>query len=239
MGCGISKYGLADQVAPLRRKLEEFRRNDRDIEDDTPSTKQLLKDSGEDSFKSRKSASSTVLEQTQSMKNMVGCDSATKGKKGGEGGENEVERKNEEVMTVEKRDNRNSKASEEEDEEEEGRRISDYDASALWIGSPSFREYCTNDSHLEDGFDTDDNNDEEKKQNKEKREKFHASPQPNEGPEKKSIRKERKGRGFRKVFPTGRSSSVKRMFHVTSCYNPNNVSASPHHKLEKPIDKTV
>ena len=162
MGCGISKYGLADQVAPLRRKLEEFRRNDRDIEDDTPSTKQLLKDGGEDSFKSRKSASSTALEQKQSMRrNMVGCDSTTKGKKGGEGGETEVERKNEEVVTVERRDNRNSKeseASEEEDEEEdeeEGRRISDYDASALWIGSPSFREYCTNDSHLEDRFDTD------------------------------------------------------------------------------------
>ncbi|KAL7190172.1 hypothetical protein ACSBR2_022450 [Camellia fascicularis] len=65
----------------------------------------------------------------------------------------------------------------------------------------------------------------------------HASPKSNEEMENKSIRKERKGRGFgRKVFPKSRQSAMRSLLHVPGCYNPS-VSAS-HDRSSKPIDKT-
>ncbi|XP_058179915.1 uncharacterized protein LOC131298455 [Rhododendron vialii] len=254
MGCGMSRYGMADHLDfhPIRRKLDNLRRSDRLVVtiDDTPSTKLLLRD-GEDHAVSncdntRKSISSPheealkgpALEHKESLKIAEGDN--TKKKNGGEEKENEVKAKNEEVVAVE-RDNKKDNDGEEEEsdyDDEEGR-LSDYDGSALWIDSPSFREYCTHDCDSDDSSKDDGNSDGEKKEIKIKEDKCNSSPNSNEGAVTKPKRKERKGRRFRKVFPMGKPSAMKNLLHVTSCYNPNAASAARDHKVGKQIEKTV
>ncbi|KAL6994513.1 hypothetical protein U1Q18_012615 [Sarracenia purpurea var. burkii] len=178
-----------------------------------------------------------ALEQKEDMK-MECYDNATS-KNRGEEMENEMGRKEVENMcegnvAVERDDKRDNTES----EDDEDGRISDYDGP-LWIGSPSFREYCTNDSPSEDSFKIHGDSDGEKKETKTKGDnnKGNTYSKPNEEPMTQSTRG-RKGRRFRKVFPTGRSHAMRNLFHVTSCYNPN-ISAARDNKLGKPIEKTV
>lgn len=165
MGCGMSRYGMADHLDfhPIRRKLDNLCRSDRLVVtiDDTPSTKLLLRD-GEDHAasncdNSRKSISSPheealkgpSLEHKESLKIAEGDN--TKKKNGGEEKENEVKAKNEEVVAAERDDNKDNDGEEEEsDYDDEEGRLSNYDGSALWIDSPSFREYCTHDCDSDD-----------------------------------------------------------------------------------------
>lgn len=173
MGCGMSRYGIADHLGfqPIKKKLDDLRRNDRLIVtvDDTPSTKLLLRD-GEDHVvpnadDSRKSISSPhvesakgpSLEHKESLKIAKGG-STTKKNGVEEKEKQEVKSKNvKEVVATERGGSKDGKrgggeGEEESDSDDDEGRVSDYDGSAMWIGSPSFREYCHNDAESEDSF---------------------------------------------------------------------------------------
>ncbi|THG02204.1 general transcriptional corepressor trfA [Camellia sinensis] len=257
MGCGMSRYGLAGvpdnegarSSNPIRRKFDELCRNDRIVSDATPSSsKQLLKKGvEEDVVDSNSSHNSTdsmkdLALQLKQCPKAVDADSGIEKQSEEEEKEKEkekekcrkeVESKNEEAKakaTIETGDNKDN----EESEEDEGI-ISNTDGS-LWIGSPSFRDYCI-DCDSDDNFQNDDNSAGKMKETKTRGDECHASPKSNEEMENKSIRKERKGRGFgRKVFPKSRQSAMRSLLHVPGCYNPS-VSAS-HDRTSKPIDKT-
>ncbi|CAL5368637.1 unnamed protein product [Camellia sinensis] len=205
MGCGMSKYGLVDVGTCgflSKRNFEALHM------DGTASTKLLIKDDVEyddiDFNHSCNSLSSPTNNANITVKETTtttGGNNSSMNKFGE--GEKETE-----VDQDEKGGNKNNKEEiKEEEEDERGRKISDFDGSL--IGSPSFREYCTN--VAKDDFKDDGNSDGEEKETKVKGSHCNASPKSYEGLMTNSTKIESKGRRFRKVFPIGRPSAMKKL----------------------------
>ncbi|GMP29748.1 hypothetical protein CsSME_00004728 [Camellia sinensis var. sinensis] len=174
MGCGMSKYGLVDVGTCgflSKRNFEELHM------DGTASTKLLIKEDVEyddiDFNHSCNSLSSPTNNANITVKETTtttGGNNSSMNKFGE--GEKETE-----VDQDEKGGNKNNKEEiKEEEEDERGRKISDFDGSL--IGSPSFREYCTN--VAKDDFKDDGNSDGEEKETKVKGSHCNASPKSNE-----------------------------------------------------------
>ena len=237
MGCGISTFnpvddGMACGFRPLRRRIDEMRRSsDRTATlQRNPSSKLLLHaeedaTTAADSNDSRKGAvddsrAVLALEPPPQINIRVKDDGETK--KLGE--EEKLERELE---------------TKEEDDYEEGRRISDFDGP-LWIGSPSFREYCVHYHSDSDDSAGSSNGEKREKEIQAKIEKETQAKTETETQAKNALacndkicvmqgsrkRSVKKGRRFRKVFPIHRSAAMKNFLNVSTCYTPKHSNVS-------------
>ncbi|KAA8530073.1 hypothetical protein F0562_004782 [Nyssa sinensis] len=224
MGCGISKFNLEEDGGthsfyPFRHRIEGMSKSRRAVSEGNPSIKLLLKDGGEelvvvDSNGGRRSVSSpmkdivVVKARAVQQKSVMAVDSDVTTKK--LGGEDKKRREAES-----KKDG--AVAGEKDQDDEEG-------------------EYCM-DCDSEDSVNYDGNNVGEKREKETIKKEGRASLNSNEGPTTRSVKKERRGRRFRKVFPMGRPAAVRNLLNITACYNPN-VSATQA-RPGKPTEKAV
>ncbi|CAI9777240.1 unnamed protein product [Fraxinus pennsylvanica] len=125
MGCGISRFHLHDEDAPLNCKSNE-------LPETYPGSIHSLVKNGDEMENQNHEKEEEVINGNVGNKKLVGQDK-----------DREINYKG----NIEKK-LRIHNDEEEEDDEREGERISDVNG---WIGSPSFREYCV-DCKSEDGF---------------------------------------------------------------------------------------
>ncbi|CAK9175152.1 unnamed protein product [Ilex paraguariensis] len=257
MGCGISTFHLVDDgVIHGCGPLGKGRRNDRAKVDGNPSTKLLLNvggddddDSTVDSSGNRKSVSSIKVDDSDFNGGHNTISSHTKKviyvrelafheqrvKPSHQNKETVKQPVVDFDVKIKKLDGDQERERDVEavEGEEEGERISDFNGSLL-IGSPSFREYCYNDSDSDDSVNNGGNKDGEKTEaNTPPGDKIASSSEICylEGSRTRSDKKGRRGRRFRKVFPMHRTSAVKNLLNVTTCYNPNASSCRGAQKL--------
>ncbi|KAI3976089.1 hypothetical protein MKX01_016772 [Papaver californicum] len=236
MGCGASVPGPNDQdseantpgMRPIRRTIEEFKRRTRVITMSTPSSKQLLHD-GEhtdiDEHSQINSPPHDCSKRTFSpmIKEETCQDMYTEEKSVESENKKNIVHDQEKKLEENKKERGVIKQQLHKEEDEDGEVDEDEEFTP---GSPSFRMYCiasvdnsmdsADSTHTNKEEDADAHHD-EKTTNKSRRTESTVSC---EGSVTTLVKKETKGKRFRRGLPNVGQAAVKNLLNVKSCYTP-------------------
>ncbi|KAI3884327.1 hypothetical protein MKW92_032014 [Papaver armeniacum] len=233
MGCGASVPNTNDQgsesntpgMRPIRRRIEEFKRRTRVITMSTPSSKQLLHDGEHTDIDEHSQINSPPHDCSKSsyspmIKEETCQDMYTEEKSAESENKKNVVHDQEKKLAGEDKKERDGIKQQHKEEDEDGEVDEDEEFAP---GSPSFRMYYI--ASIDDSMDSADTNKEEdadvhhdeKTTNKSRRTQSIASC---EGSVTTLVKKETKGKRFRRGLPNVGQAAVKNLLNVKSCYTP-------------------
>ncbi|MCL7034404.1 hypothetical protein MKW94_012879 [Papaver nudicaule] len=236
MGCGASVPGTNDQqseanntpgMRPIRRRIEEFKRRTRVITMSTPSSKQLLHDGEHTDIDENSQMNSPPHDCSKSVYSPIkeeACQDMYTEEKSVESEMKKHAVHDQEKKLEEDRNGREiTKRRQHKVEDEDGEVDEDEEFAP---GSPSFRMYyiasVDNSLDSEDSIGTNKEEDadvhhDEKNANKTRRTESIVSC---EGSITTLVKKEPKGKRFRRGLPNVGQAAVKNLLNVKSCYSP-------------------